>query len=162
MTVKISQVLDAGGAGGRLGSNHYGFSPLMMGRELIYPGEKQIKALLSPVLCHTIAYINILSWAIQVSKGLVHLHFHKGPLSTPWPPLPSRSPPDECLLSSPSPPPPHTPPPCLPPFTFLASPSIFQERHLRHFSSCALLLVPLLPLVCTFLPLPPVVKYFFF
>lgn len=58
-----------------------------MGRELIYPGEKQIKALLSPARHHTIAYINILSWAIQVSKGLTHLHFHKGPLSTPWPPL---------------------------------------------------------------------------
>lgn len=40
-------------------SNHCGFTPLMMGRELIYPGEKQIKALLSPALCHTMAYINI-------------------------------------------------------------------------------------------------------
>lgn len=89
LTIKISQVLVAGGARGRPGSNHYRFTLLMMGRELIYPGEKQIKALLSPVLCHTIAYINILSWAIQVSKGLVHLHFHKGPLSTPWPPFPS-------------------------------------------------------------------------
>lgn len=58
-----------------------------MGRELIYPGETQIKAVLSPALRHTIAYINILSWAIQVSKGLVHLHFHKGPLSTLWPPF---------------------------------------------------------------------------
>lgn len=90
LTIKISQVLVAGGARGRPGSNHYRFTPLMMGRELIYPGEKQIKALLSPALRHTIAYINILSWAIQVSKGLVHLHFHKGPLSTLWPPLPSR------------------------------------------------------------------------
>lgn len=90
LTIKISQVLVAGGARGRPGSNHYGFTPLMMGRELIYPGEKQIKALLSPALRHTIAYINILSWAIQVSKGLVHLHFHKGPLSTLWPTLPSR------------------------------------------------------------------------
>lgn len=78
----------AGGARGRPGSNHYGFTPLMMGRELIYLGEKQIKALLGAALRHTIAYINILSWAIQVSKGLVHLHFHKGLLSTPWPPLP--------------------------------------------------------------------------
>lgn len=60
-----------------------------MGRELIYLGGKQIKALLSPVRRYTIAYINILSWAIQVSKGLVHLHLHKGPLSTLWPPLPS-------------------------------------------------------------------------
>lgn len=59
-----------------------------MGRELIYPGDKQIKALLSPARRRTTAYINILSWAIQVSKGLIHLHFHKSPLSTPWPPLP--------------------------------------------------------------------------
>lgn len=87
LTIKISEVLVAGGAGRRLSSNHSGFTLLMMGRELIYPREKQIKALLSPVLCHTIAYINILSWVIQVSKGLVHLHFHKGPLSTSWPPL---------------------------------------------------------------------------
>lgn len=84
------QVLVAGGARERPDSNHYGFTPLMMGRELIYPGEKQIKALLSAALRHTIAYINILSWAIQVSKGLVHLHLHKGPLSTMWPPLPFR------------------------------------------------------------------------
>lgn len=90
LTIKISQVLVAGGARGRLGSNHHRFTPLMMGRELIYPGEKQIKALLSPALHHTIAYINILSWAIQVRKGLVHLHFHKGPLSTLWPSLPTR------------------------------------------------------------------------
>lgn len=57
-----------------------------MVRDLIHPGEKQIKALLSPACRHTIAYINILSWVIQVSKGLIHLHFHKGPLSTLWPP----------------------------------------------------------------------------
>lgn len=88
LTVKISQVLVAGGARGRPGSNHYGFTPLMMGRELIYLGEKQIKALLGAALRHTIAYINILSWAIQVSKGLVHLHFHKGLLSMLWPLLP--------------------------------------------------------------------------
>lgn len=90
LTIKISEVLVAGGATGRPGSNHYGFTPLMMGRELIYPGEKQIKALLSTALRHTIAYINILSWAIQVTKGLVHLHLHKGPLSMMWPPLPSQ------------------------------------------------------------------------
>lgn len=70
---------------GGLGCNHYEFTALMMGRELIYPGGKQIMALLSPALRHTIAYINILSWVIQVSKGLVHLHLHKGPLSTLWP-----------------------------------------------------------------------------
>lgn len=78
LTIKISQVV-AWGARERQSSNHHGFTPLMMGRELIYPGEKQIKALLSPALHHTIAYINILSWAIQVSEGLVHLHLHKGP-----------------------------------------------------------------------------------
>lgn len=97
LTIKISQVPVPRGGRYRLGSNHYGFTVLMTGRELIYHGEKQIKALLSPAHCHTIAYINILSWAIQVSKGLVHLHLHKGPLSTLWPPLPLSSPPDECL-----------------------------------------------------------------
>lgn len=62
----------------------------MMGRELIYPGEKQIKALLRPACRHTIAYINILSRAMQVRKGLEHLHIHKGLLSMLWPLLPSR------------------------------------------------------------------------
>lgn len=63
----------------------------MMGRELISPGGKQIKALLSAALHHTIAYINILSRATQVGKGLARLYFHKGRLSTPWPPLLSSS-----------------------------------------------------------------------
>lgn len=71
---------------GKPSSNHRQFAPLMMVRDLIHPGEKQIKALLSPACRHTIAYINILSWVIQVSKGLIHLHFHKSPLSTLWPP----------------------------------------------------------------------------
>lgn len=62
----------------------------MMGREFIYPGDKQIRALLSPAHRGTTAYINILSWAIQVSKGFTHPYFHKGPPSTfhptaPWP-----------------------------------------------------------------------------
>lgn len=87
LTIKISQVLVPGAARDRPGSNHCRFTLLMMGRELIYPGGKQIKALLIPALRLTIAYINILSWATQVSKGLVHLHLHKGLLSTLWPPL---------------------------------------------------------------------------
>lgn len=134
LTIKISQVV-ALGARERQSSNHHGFTLLMMGMELIYPGEKQIKALLSPVRRHTIAYINILSWGIQVSKGLVHLHLHKGPLSTLWPPHPFGSPPDECLLSSPS-------PPCLLPFGILTtspSSSNVALAHVRYFSSHALL-----------------------
>lgn len=57
----------------------------MMGRGFIYPGDKQIRALLRPVCRGTTAYINILSWVIQVSKGFTHPHFHKGPPSTPRP-----------------------------------------------------------------------------
>lgn len=155
LTIKISQVLVAGGATGRPGSNHYGFTPLMMGRELIYPGEKQIKALLSPALRHTIAYINILSWVIQVSKGLVHLHFHKSPLSAPWPPRPSR-------LS-------FWWVPAVLSFTSLSS-SFHFPRHLSILQQCLShsrvlfllsrtppLELPLSP-VCTFPPPPPVVK----
>lgn len=65
---------------GNASSNHRQFTPLMTMRELIYPGDKQIKALLSPASCHTTAYINIFSWAIQVtspfSQGLT-LHLPK-------------------------------------------------------------------------------------
>lgn len=111
-----------------------------MGRELIYPGEKQIKALLSTVLRHTIAYINILSWAIQVSKGLVHLHLHKGP---PHCSLrsPISCPPDECLLSSPSPPrlPPSSPSLHLSPRCFSLSRSISPLCALLQLNSRCLL-----------------------
>lgn len=87
-----------------------------MVRDLIQPGEKQIKALLSPACCHTIAYINILSWVIQVSKGLIHLHFHKGPLSTLWPPSHLPLPPTSTcrpLLHLTGPPPFTFPPPSI-------------------------------------------------